>query len=686
MSEAKVVTVVQARTGSRRLPGKVLAEIAGRPMIWHVLTRASQARRTHQTVLATSDTPSDDGLEQYCREAGFACERGSENDVLDRFYQAARKHEAQVVVRVTGDCPLVDPEIIDALVEKYFASGRDYVANNLVCTFPDGLDVEVMSMRALETAWREARQSSEREHVTPFIRYSGNFSTLNVPSDRPELGDMRWTVDEPADLELIKKVFARVAPEQHAAFGWRQALSIVENDPQLQQLNHQMIANEGFYRSLMQDERVPVRPRSVKQSAAWFERAQNAIPSATQTFSKGHTQFVRGVAPLFLSHGRGAHVWDVDGNQYLDYSMGLGPVILGHGYPTVVDAVTTQVAQGTAFSLPHPLEVQVAEKLIEILPCAEQVRFGKNGSDVTSGAVRVARAFTGRDRIACCGYHGWQDWYIATTTRNKGIPRAVGDLTHSFLYNQIDSLRAVLEAHPGEFAAVILEPVTTMAPQDGFLQEVQRLAREHGALLIFDEIITGFRWGLTGAQGYYGVVPDLACFGKAMANGFPLAAVAGRADVMQVFDEVFFSFTFGGEAASLAATLATLNTLQSQDVYSHTWSLGKRLQDGLRVLLKETGLSERLRCIGYPPRTVMEFVGTESEVLLMKSLFQQECVKRGVLFVGFHNISFSHTVADIDQSLRVYLSAMESLAEALRQDDLQSRIEGIPLSPVFRKV
>ncbi|MCL6648799.1 MAG: aminotransferase class III-fold pyridoxal phosphate-dependent enzyme, partial [Chloroflexi bacterium] len=263
-------------------------------------------------------------------------------------------------------------------------------------------------------------------------------------------------------------------------------------------------------------------PRQLERSLALKARAARRIPTLAQTFSKAPTQFVQGVAPVYLERGAGSHVWDVDGNEYIDYPMALGPVILGHNEPAVTAAAIAQLERGIAFSLPHPLELELAELLVEVIPCAEMVRFGKNGSDATSGAIRAARALTGRDLIACCGYHGWQDWFIGTTSRSRGVPAAVRALTRVFRYNDLASLEQVFAEHPGQVAAVILEPVGVVPPQPGFLEGVRELAHRHGALLIFDEVVTGFRLALGGAQQLFGVTPDLACFGKALGNGFPV--------------------------------------------------------------------------------------------------------------------------------------------------------------------
>ena len=423
-----------------------------------------------------------------------------------------------------------------------------------------------------------------------------------------------------------------------------------------------------------------------KNSHEWFERGKRVVPGCSQTFSKGWTQFTFGASPIFLRSGKGSRVIDVDGNEYIDYPMGLGPIILGHNYPSVTDAVMQQMQDGTTFSLPHPLEVELAEMLVDIIPCAEMVRFAKNGSDATSGAIRLARAYTGKDIIACCGYHGSQDWYIGTTTRNKGVPKAVQELTIPFEYNNIESLKRIFAEHPGQIAAIIMEPFGVEEPRDGFLQEVRDLALHEGALLIFDEILTGFRLALGGAQEYFGVTPDLACFGKAMGNGHPIAAVVGPSEIMHLFDdEVFFSFTFGGETVSLAAAIATISEMRQKDVIGHLWEQGQKLKDGYNVLAQEFNVERYSKCVGLAPRTVVTFKGeTDAESLVFKSLFQQECLKRGVLFSGNHNICYSHSNADLDYTLRTYRAAMEILAKAIKSGNTLQKLEGQTIQPVFR--
>jgi glutamate-1-semialdehyde 2,1-aminomutase/spore coat polysaccharide biosynthesis protein SpsF len=679
-----VVAVIQARMGSNRLPGKSLAEIEGKPMLWHVVRRVQRASLVDRVVVATSVAAADDAIERMCRDNDVVCYRGSEHDVLDRYYGAARGEKASQVVRITADCPLIDPEVIDRVVRRFQRGDLDYASNAMVRSYPDGLDTEIFSFAALERAWHEASKISEREHVTPYLR-SDKFRTENVENDSASLYQhYRWTVDEAEDLEFIRSVYRAFRGRE--SFGMQDVLDLLARNPGLEKMNADIVSNRGYYKSLFAEASGVAAPRrSIEKSKAWLERADKVIPGCSQTFSKGTSQHVRGVAPVFLAKGSGCRVWDVDGNEYIDYIQGLLPNILGYANADVNAAACAQLEQGHSFSLPHPLEVELAERLARLIPCAERVRFGKNGSDATSGAVRAARAHTGRERVACCGYHGWQDWFIGSTTRSAGVPEAVKGLTHAFVYNDLASLGNVLQKYPGEFAAVILEPVNFWPPAAGFLEGVRDLAHRHGAVLIFDEICSGFHFGLGGAQKRFAVTPDMACFGKAMGNGFPIACVVGRADVMKVFEDIFFSFTFGGEVASMAAALKVLDVLETTDALARMDANGRVLQDGLNALAAEAGLEKRIQCIGYPFWSLIRFLDAEGkDSLLVRSLFTQECVKRGVLLLVTHNMTAAHDPLAIEHTLRVYADVCKTVSSWLRDPNPEKYLEGAAIQPVFR--
>ena len=422
---------------------------------------------------------------------------------------------------------------------------------------------------------------------------------------------------------------------------------------------------------------------SIKKSDELYYKALNLIPSTTQTLAKGPQQNVKGIAPKYLIKGKGSHVWDVDGNEYLDFNMGIGPLSLGYAYNKVDEAIKKQLEDGITFSLMHPLEVEVAEMLNEIIPNAESIRYSKSGADVTSAAIRVARAFTKRQKILCCGYHGWHDWYISVTDRNAGIPQAIQDLTFTFNYNDIQS---VLDSIDEDTAAVILEPFVFEVPKDNFLNKLRDICTKNGTLLIFDEMWTGFRISIGGAQEFFKVKADMATFSKAVANGMPIAILAGRKDVMKVLDkEVFFYTTFGGEALSLAAVKATVNEIKEKNVPAYLAKQGKKLKDGYNKIAEELNMPYT-KCIGYECRSLMTFDASTGNPLEMKSLFQQEMIKRGILWGGFHNMSFSHSDKDVEYTLKAYKDVLPILKKAVDEKNVRNYLKGEPVEPVFRKV
>lgn len=413
------------------------------------------------------------------------------------------------------------------------------------------------------------------------------------------------------------------------------------------------------------------------ESEAWWARAQRVIPLGTQTFSKSPTQYVQGATPIYLRRGFGSHVWDVDGNEFIDFPMALGPVILGYADLRVNRAVAAQLADGITFTLMHPLEVEVSERIVAMCPGVEAVRFGKSGSDALTAAIRAARALTGRDQVLVSGYHGWHDWFIGTTSRNAGVPEVVASLTRTFPFGDLERLEDALAV--GRVAAVVVEPSGAETPADGYLQAVVDLCRRAGARSIFDEVITGFRIAPGGAREKYGVLPDFSCYGKALGNGMPISVVAGQWEVMRVFEDIFFSGTHGGEALSLAAAKVVLETLGDGTVLRAIGSLGARLKQGMTDAVMKHDVAHRVHISGEPARTVVSFPGPDS--LVDRSWIQQSFAEDGILFNGSMFVSASHDDIDIDKTLRSFDAALETLAS----EDVQPLLKGAPVQPVFRK-
>jgi glutamate-1-semialdehyde aminotransferase len=421
--------------------------------------------------------------------------------------------------------------------------------------------------------------------------------------------------------------------------------------------------------------------RALEKSRAYLERARALIPRQAQTLSRAPTQFIVGVTPYMLERGDGCHVWDVDGNKYIDFTCSLGPIILGYNHPSTNAAVKRQLDQGLIFGLPHPLEVECTTLIREFIPSAEMVRFGLNGSDCTTAAIRAARAYTGRDHIAKCGYHGWHDWSICTNpARAKGVPQQVSALSHEFKYNDLASLQKILDDHPGQIAAVVMEAVHDELPKDGFLQGVQELARKHGAVFILDEVLTGFRLAKGGAAEYFKITPDLGVYGKAVSNGMPLSFVAGKKEIMQKFEEVFFSYTYGGEPLALAAAIDTMKFMKQYPVHEHLWKVGRMFFDGYNMLAQKYGL--RTQAIGtalFPTLTFKAAQGNDDRFL--KSLFFQETVKRGILTSHQVKFSYAHKEEHIKAFLQAVEEAFKIMAKAVQENAVEKHLEGPPVAP-----
>lgn len=411
-----------------------------------------------------------------------------------------------------------------------------------------------------------------------------------------------------------------------------------------------------------------------------WDNAVRLMPRGTQTMSKCPDQFVDGVYPKFVKSGKGAYLTGLDGKKYLDYMCALGPIILGYNHRSTNKAIKRQLKDGIIFSLATTLEQELAQLITEVVPCAEQVRFAKNGTDVNLAAVRIARSYTRKEKILkpVGGYHGWGDWH-AISMRPYGVPACLKDLIGEFEYNNLESLEELLKQ--GDVAAVVLEPQALTEPKPGYLQGVRDLCTQYKAVLIFDEIVSGFRWALGGAQEYYNVTPDLACLGKAMGNGMAVAAIAGKEEFMKEMNHIFFSMTFGGECLSLAAAIATIKELKTKD-YNHIWKIGNMLDAGIKKAAQEQGLD--ITFAGSAPRHNLSFnSNTYEDASGMKDLFFQEMVKQGILFPNVIYVQFSHTEDDIRKTINAAKKAFKFVAE--NKDRVDEVLEGKRSVAIFRK-
>ena len=420
------------------------------------------------------------------------------------------------------------------------------------------------------------------------------------------------------------------------------------------------------------------------ESTKFLHRAEKSIPLGSQTFSKSRTQYPVGVSPLFINKARGAYVWDIDGNKYIDLVNSLAAITIGYKNKNIDNSVRKQMKKGTIFSLPGILEAEVAELIIETVPSAEMVRFGKNGSDATTAAIRLSRAYTGREEIAFCGYHSWQDWYIGSTSMNKGVPKDVAKLSHRFVYNEIESLRKIYDSKPNKIAAVILEPMTSEYPKNNFLSEVKDLAKKNNSVLIFDETVTGYRYSIGGAQLEFNVTPDLTTLGKGIANGYPLSAIVGKKEIMKEIENIFFSGTFGGELLSLAAAKTVIQMHLDFDITSRIGSVGSKIALELQKIINSYKMEDFLHISGHPTWKFLNWTGSEEfNTQIIKTYFMQEMFKRGVLVLSTHNNSFSLTEKLSEQVINVYGEVISELNKSITDTSLLSKLHVNPIQPLF---
>ncbi len=685
--KSKVICIIQARVSSTRLPNKVLMDIAGKTCIQRVVERVKKSKLTSEIWIATTKLEKDTILKKTSEKNNINFFQGSVNNVLSRFYKIGNKSKPDFIVRITADCPLVDPNVIDQAIKLIKIKKCDYISNTFNRTFPDGIDVEVFSMHALEKTYKEAKHPFLKEHVTPYMHglvpkgiKSGKFYVEKFTS-RVNYGSYRLTLDRYEDLNLIRKIYSQL----DEFCSWRDVIHFMKKNPSLKKINEHIKLNEGSLISLNLIKKNKKKINPYKNSKILFKKAIKIIPTASQTFSKSYLQWPLNSSPLFLTKGNGCIITDVDNNKYIDYLLSLMPIIIGYANKEIDEAVYRQARKGTILSLSHPKEIELSELLVKIIPYAEMVKFSKNGSDVLSAAIRLSRAVTNRDLIAVSGYHGWHDWYIGTTSRNTGIPKTVRNLTKKFLFNDINSLIKVLGKNPEKFAAIVIEPDTFEKPDISFLKEVRRICDLYGIILVFDEIICGFRTMLGGASKKYGISPDLGCFGKAMANGYPLAALVGKRKIMKKLADVFISGTFSGELLSIEACLKTINIIKRDNVISKLEDLGNELKSELNKILKRQGLNEEIIFEGNDWWPRLNIRNTNIDKDIFNSLLRQELLSSGLFLGASLNLCLSHCENRIKQkTLNYFKTAISSFKSKKDTKNPEKFLKGNKIESVFK--
>ena len=666
----KVAAVVQARMRSTRLPNKVMLPINGVPLIELLLHRLALAKRIDHIIVATSNAYGDKPLAAHVRGLGYEVFEGSEDNVLERFYQAAKAYEPEIVVRITGDCPLVDPELVDAMIADFAIRKVDYLSNLTPPTFPDGLDVEVFTFSSLEQTVRNAVTPDEREHVTPFMRESGIFTTANF-ANHEDLSQERWTVDQASDLEVVKEVFGYFSPRLD--FGWSEVIKLQQQQqPKIFESNQQLTRNEG---------------RVIGSGQKLWKRAKQVIPGGNMLLSKRAEMFLPDQWPAYFSKAKGCKVWDLDGKEYIDMSiMGIGTNTLGYGHAEVDEAVRQTVSSGNMSTLNCPEEVYLAEKLVELHPWADMVRFARSGGEANAIAIRIARAASGKDKVAFCGYHGWHDWYLSANLGDEkgldghllpglepnGVPRNLRGSVLPFSYNNFSELETLVNAH--DIGVIKMEVARSTGPHDNFLHKVRELATNRGIVLVFDECTSGFRQTFGGLHKLYGVEPDMAMFGKALGNGYAITGTIGRREIMEAAQSTFISSTFWTERIGPTAALKTLEVMERIKSWELITEIGLGVTARWKALAEKHGLS--IKTGGLP--AITSFAVNSPKNMEYKTLVTQEMLAKGYLATNLMFICTEHSPEVLDG----YFEALDPVFGLIRLCEDGKDVMSLLKSPV----
>ena len=662
----KIVAIVQARMGSTRLPGKVMKKIAGMPAIELLLKRLNHSELIDEICVATSHNVENDELCQFVEKLGYRVVRGSESDVLQRFLDAANATTADVIVRITGDCPVVDPELVDRVIGLFLNSNVDYVSNIDPPTFPDGLDVEVFTKRVLMEAEQHAKSQFDREHVTPFAR-NGGYSKLNLSNIR-DTSDLRLTLDEQDDLSVLRKVFENFSPNIY--FSMTQIENYLRENMHLTKLNSAYKRNEGS---------------EMGSGQKIWQRAKKVIPGGNMLLSKRTEMHLPNNWPSYFSKTSGCSVWDLDGNHYYDYHlMGVGTNLLGYSHPDVDTAVMQVIKDGNMSTLNAPEEVFLAEKLVELDPWAGMVRFARSGGEANAIAIRIARAASGRDGVAVCGYHGWHDWYLSANLSDDdkladhllpglstaGVPKSLKGNVHPFNYNDFATLAQLVSEN--DIGVIKMEVFRNIEPSDFFLHRVRKLATDNNIVLIFDECTSGFRECYGGLHKKYEVYPDIAVYGKTLGNGYAVSAVVGREEIMQSAQATFISSTFWTERIGSVAALKVLEVMEIERPWETAMAVGSKVQSIWTETAKAHGL--KISVSGLPALSSYSFISDNA--LAYKTLVTQEFIKRGYLAGTTFYASNAHDVRKFDEYASILNDVYKLIADCENGRSIEKLLDG----------
>ena len=656
-----ITCIIQARLGSKRFPGKVLKTVLNKSIIELVVDRVRLSKKINQIVVAIPNTKVDDKLFYYLKKRNIKIFRGSEKNVLKRFYEAAKIYNSKIIVRITSDCPLVDPKIIDSMIKLLIDKKKDYVSNASPPSFPDGLDVEVFNFKSLRKAYFSTKDKYDLEHVTPFFRKSGKFNTYNYASEQ-DYSNFRVTLDEKKDLDLIRNIYSFYKPNKN--FGWDKLKKLIIKKPKKFDKN----------KSIMRNSKIKNKGQEL------WNKAKKIIPNGNMLLSKRPELFLPNRWPTYYSKAKGCMIWDLQGNKYIDMSfMGVGTNILGYSNQKINKSVFNAISKSNLSTLNCPEEVSLAEKLISIHPWADMVKFARTGGEANSIAIRIARSASKKDKVAFCGYHGWHDWYLSANLSNKknlnnqllpdlqikGVPKSLKNTSIPFLYNDFEGLKRIVNSK--NIGIIKMEVMRNEPPKNNFLKKVRKLATEKNIILIFDECTSGFRSTNGGLHKKFKVNPDIAIFGKALGNGHAITAVIGKKNIMENAQDTFISSTFWTERSGPVAALKTLEEMERIKSWKIITKIGDKIVNGWKKLAAKHNL--KIKCFGIP--SIKSFEIKSKHWLKYKTLISQEMLKEGFLAGNTVYACIDHN----DKIIKKYLNCLDKIFNIISNCEKNGQID-----------
>jgi len=672
----KTSIIVQARLGSTRFPNKVLKKINNLTILEIIYKRLKKVKNCDEIIFAIPNNKENIKLKKAIKKIKSKIFLGSEKDVLKRYYLAAKSSDSDIIVRITADCPFVDPKIIDAYVKELKKHDLDYVYNGFPHTYPDGLDVEVFNINSLKIANNNAKSELQREGVTKYFRDNlSKFKVKHINCPLKNVSNIRITLDEQIDLDLIKKIFNHFKPNIY--FNWKKVVKLTKKKKSLFKINSSIKLNEGSI---------------LDQNQKLWKRAKTIIPGGNFLLSKNPDYILPGFWPTYFSKCKKISIWDLMNNKYFDFStMGVGTNILGYANSEVDNEVKKFINFGNISTLNCPEEVKLAEKLLDLHPSFDMVKFARTGGEANTIAIRIARATNNKDKIAVCGYHGWHDWYLASNIENSsnlnnhlasilepiGVPKSLKKSCIPFKYGDYKELNEILINK--KVGIIMMEVSRSKLPDINFLNYIRKKTKEKGIILIFDECTSGFRETLGGIYKKIKIQPDILVLGKALGNGYPITAIIGKKEIMENSKKTFISSTFWTERLGPVAALKTLEIMEREKSWEIITKNGKYLNKQWIKIAKENKI--KIEINGLP--SISKFQIKSKNFQAYKTLISQEMLKKGYLASNSVYLSIFHNKKNLDD----YLDNLNNIFKIIKKcEENEENILNILTSPIARKL